>query len=276
MKFDMSAAWNEATRMMAANRDVLLVIAGVFFFLPYVVFMLMFTNEMAAIEGGAQGANPDPEAMGEAMMAFYGSIWWMILLMAVIQGIGMLGLLALLSDRARPTVGEALGIGLKLLLPYLGAQILLSAVYGLLVLVPFAVGAGTSVAIGVVLGIVAFVLLFYLFTKFLLVSPVIAIERVANPIAALGRSWRLTKGNSLRLFGFVVLLLLALVVVGGVVSMVLGLVLALAGDEVSRIGNAIVSGLVNGVFYVVFLAVLAAMHRQLSGGSPETVSETFD
>ncbi|MFN6935735.1 MAG: glycerophosphoryl diester phosphodiesterase membrane domain-containing protein [Tsuneonella sp.] len=275
MKFDMSAAWNEATRMMAANRDVLLVVAGVFFFLPYVAFMLMFTNEMAALEA-AQGANPDPKALGEAMMGFYGSIWWMILLMAVIQGVGMLGLLALLSDRARPTVGEALGIGLKLLLPYLGAQILLSAVYGLLVLVPFAVGAGTSVAIGVVLGIVAFVLLFYLFTKFLLVSPVIAIERVANPIAALGRSWRLTKGNSLRLFGFVVLLLVALMVVGGVVSMVLGLVLALAGDEVSRIGNAIVSGLVNGVFYVVFLAVLAAMHRQLSGGSPETVSETFD
>ena len=32
MKFDMSAAWNEATRLMAANRDVLLIVAGVFFF----------------------------------------------------------------------------------------------------------------------------------------------------------------------------------------------------------------------------------------------------
>ncbi|ANY19483.1 Membrane domain of glycerophosphoryl diester phosphodiesterase [Tsuneonella dongtanensis] len=274
MKFDMSAAWNEAVRLLAANRDVLLIVAGVFFFLPYVGFMLMFTNEMAALEA-AQGADPDPEAMGQAMLGFYGSIWWMILLMAIVQGIGMLGLLALLSDRSRPTVGEALKIGLKMLLPYLGAQILVSVLYGLLLLVPIAVGAGTSVATGVLVGIVAFVLLVYLFTKFLLVTPVIAIERVGNPLAALGRSWRLTKGNSLRLFFFILLLLVALVVVGGVISMILGLILALAGEEVARIGNAIVSGLVNGVFYVIFLAVLAAIHRQLTGGSPEAVSETF-
>ena len=50
MKFDMSAAWNEATRLMAANRDVLLIVAGVFFFLPYVAFMLIFMNELTALE----------------------------------------------------------------------------------------------------------------------------------------------------------------------------------------------------------------------------------
>ena len=31
-------------------------------------------------------------------------------------------------------------------------------------------------------------------------APVIAIEEVRNPIAAITRSWRLTKGNSLRIF----------------------------------------------------------------------------
>jgi len=122
---------------------------------------------------------------------------------------------------------------------------------------------------------VAFVALLYLFTKFMLVPPVFAIERVANPITALGRSWRLTKGNSVRLFFFVVLLAIALVVVGGVISMILGLIFALAGKEIALVGNAIVSGLVNGTFYVIFLAVLAAMHRQLSGGSPEVIGETF-
>ena len=128
MKFDMSAAWNEAVRLMSGNRDVLLVVAGVFFFLPNVIFMLVFSSQLSAIEA-AQASNPDPKAVWQAMMGFYGEIWWMILLMAVVQGIGMLGLLALLSDRSRPTVGEALKTGTKLLLPYIGAQLLTSLAF---------------------------------------------------------------------------------------------------------------------------------------------------
>ncbi len=275
MKFDMSAAWNEAVRLMAANRDVLLVVAGVFFFLPYVAFMLVFTNQLTALET-AQGGNPDPKVLGEAMVGFYGGIWWLILLMAVVQGIGMLGLLALLSDRARPTVGEALKTGVKMLLPYLGAQLLVSVLYGLLILVPVAIGAGVSVGVGVLMGIVALVAFAYLFTKYLLISPVIAIERVANPLTAMGRSWRLTKGNSARLFFFVLLLFVALAVIGLVLTMVLGLAFALAGPETALVGNAIVSGLVNAAFYTVFLAVLAAVHRQLTGRAPERVNETVN
>ena len=90
MKFDMTAAWNEAMRLANANRDVLLVVAGVFFFLPYVAFMLLFRDRMNALEA-AQASRPDPEAASAAMMGFYGDIWWVILLIAVIQGIGMLG-----------------------------------------------------------------------------------------------------------------------------------------------------------------------------------------
>ena len=275
MKFDMSAAWNEATRLMAANRDVLLIVAGVFFFLPYVAFMLIFMNELTALEA-AQAANPDPAAIRAAMMGFYGEIWWMVLIMALFQAVGMIGLLALLSDRSRPTVGEALKLGLKLLLPYIGAQLLLSCLFGLLLLVPIAIGAGSSQATGVLVGIVALFAFIYLFTRFLLVSPVVAIERVANPLTAIGRSWRLTKGNTLRLFLFLLMLLIAVTVVAIVISLVLGLILALAGAEIALIGNALVSGLINAIFYVIFLAVLAAIHRQLAGPSAEVVVDPAD
>jgi membrane-anchored glycerophosphoryl diester phosphodiesterase (GDPDase) len=275
MKFDMGAAWNEAMRLIAANRQVVAIVAGVFFFLPYLAFMLLFMNQMEALEA-AQIANPNPEAVGAAMMEFYGQIWWVILLMVVIQAIGMLGLLALLTDRSRPTVGEALAIGGKLFLPYLGAQLVVSVVLGIIMLLPFAVGAAMSVTAGVLLGLIALVVLCYLFTKFMLVPPVIAIERQTNPLAALGRSWRLTKGNSVRLFFFIVLLLLAIVVVGGVVSMIVGLVFALFGATAALIGQAIVSGLLNAAWVVLFLAVLAAIHRQLAGPSAEAVRETFE
>ncbi len=275
MKFDMTAAWSEAMRLTAANRQVIAVVAGVFFFLPYLAFMLLFMNQMSALEA-AQTANPDPDAMGQAMMGFYGDIWWFVLLAMVIQGIGMLGLLTLLTDRSRPTVGEALKSGAKLFLPYFGAQLLLSVVFGLLILVPIAIGAGTSVAAGLLVGLVAVVAFFYLFTKFILTPAVIAIERQANPLTALSRSWRLTKGNSVRIFLFMFLLFLAVGVVGAVFSMIVGLVLALGGAETALIGQAVISGLVNAVFYVIFLGVLAAIYRQLAGTSAEAVGDTFD
>jgi hypothetical protein len=275
MKFDMSAAWSEAMRLVAANRQVIAIVAGVFFFLPYLAFMLIFMNQMAALEA-AQTANPDPEAMGSAMMSFYSEIWWFVLIAMVVQGIGMLGLLTLLTDRSRPTVGEALKAGVKMFLPYFGAQLLLSALFGLLILIPLAIGAGGSVGAALLVGLIAVVAFAYLFTKFLLTPAVIAIERQSNPLAALGRSWRLTKGNSLRIFLFVLLLFLAVGVVGGVISMIVGLFLALAGSQAALIGQAVVSGLINAVFYVIFLGVLAAIYRQLAGPSPEMVRETFE
>lgn len=275
MKFDMGAAWNEAMRLIAANRQVVAIVAGVFFFLPYLAFMLLFMNQMEALEA-SQIANPDPSAVGQAMLGFYGQIWWVLLLMVVIQAIGMLGLLALLTDRSRPTVGEALAIGTKLFLPYLGAQLVVSVVLGIIMLVPFAVGAAVSAAAGVLIGLIAVVALAYLFTKFMLVPPVIAIERETNPLGALGRSWRLTKGNSVRLFLFIFLLLVAIIVVGSVVSMVVGLVFALFGATGALIGQAIVSGLLNAVWVVIFLAVLAAIYRQLAGPSADAMRETFD
>lgn len=275
MKFDMGAAWAEALRLVSANRQVLLIVAGVFFFLPYVVFMLVFSNEMTAIEA-SQGTNPDPQVMGNAMMDFYGQVWWLVALMAVVQGIGMLGLLALLTDRSRPTVGQALGIGSRLLLPYLGAQIVISFVLGFILLVPFMVGAATSIGAGVLVGLVAIIAILVIFVRLSLVSPVIAIERLTNPLAALGRSWRLTAGHTWRLVAFFVILLVALAVIGGVATMIVGLPFALMGAEAALIGQAIVSGAVNAVFVTLFLAILAAIHRQLSGTASGAVSATSE
>ncbi len=276
MKFDMSAAWSEAMRLIAANRDVVLIVAGVFFFLPYAAFAMIVGDQMTAIQAGASGGEADPGAAMEAMMSFYGSIWWLVLLMTIIQALGMLGLLALLKDRSRPTVGQALALGAKSLLPYLVAQILVSLILVVIVMIPFAIGAGVSVAAGVIVGLVAFVAAVYLFTKFSLVPAVIVIDRILNPITALGRSWRLTKGNSFRLFLFYFLLVVAIMVVGIVISIVIGLVFALAGSEAALIGNALVAGLLNAVWATLLLAALAAAHRQLAGERPETVSETFE
>ena len=276
MKLDMGRAWNDATALLAANRQVVAVVAGVFFFLPYLALVLLAPDISAEMQGSG-GGEPDPEQMMAMLSGFYAEYWWAMLLLVLLQGIGMMSLLALLTDRSRPTVAEALKTGATFLLPYIGAQLLTVAIYTLALGVPIGIASASGVAllIGLVF-IAAFIGFLYLFTKFSLVPPVIAIERVMNPVRALGRSWQLTRGNSVRLFFFYALIFLCLLVIALVLTIVTGLVFALMGEEVALIGNGLVAAFVNMAWIVLFLAVLAAIHRQLSGGSPEAIGETFE
>lgn len=276
MKFDMGQAWSDAVALLSANRQVVLVVAGVFFFLPYLALMLLLTDSAADLQAVQRSGSADPQVALRALSAAYGNIWWALLLVAVLQGIGMLGLMALLTDRDRPTVGEALTIGAKFFLPYLGTQILMGIVAVLIVMVPIAVGATAGAAAGLLVGVLAVVAVIYLWTKFSLTIPVIAIERVMNPIAALGRSWSLTKGNSLRLFGFYALLVLAAVVLAIVLGIVVAVLTLLTGPTGSAVVNGIVNGLVNMAGVTLILAVLAAAHRQLAGPSGASISTTFE
>ena len=242
MKFDMGQAWNSAVALLLANKDVVLVVAGVFFFLPNFAIMLFLPNQMAALQ--SPQAQAEPEKMMEMMAGFYASYWWIFVLLALVSAVGMLGLMTLLTDRARPTLGEALMTGVRYLPTYIAAQLLQGLLIALLIMIPIAIGAASGVvAIGVLLGLVAVIGAVYLFVKFSLSSPVIAIEQTYNPIAALSRSWALTKGNSLRIFGFFVLLFIALVIISGLVSVLFGLVFALLGGEAAMIGNGFISAI---------------------------------
>ena len=264
-KFDMSRAWNEALAMLSANRETVLIIAGLFFFLPYLGMMLLLPD-MA--EGLSMAGKPggDPEAAMDALRSFYARHWWGFLLIGLAQAVGMLALLDLLGPR-RPTVGEALKQGTGALLPYIGSQLIAGFGAGLLLIIPLALMA-VSPAAGALLLIAAIVGLIYLMTKFALVSPVLMIDRQRNPVAALRRSWQLTRGNSLRLFLFIFLIALAVMVAFIVVSMIAGLIFALFGPEGALIGNGLVAALLNAAWAVLILAALAAVHRQLAGAEP--------
>jgi hypothetical protein len=274
MKFDMGRAWNDAVALLRANQQVVLVVAGVFFFLPSLALVLLIPDYAQGVGTPASDAT-DPNAALQALADAYGQVWWAVLISIVAQGIGMLGLLALLTDRDRPTVGEALVIGAKSFLPYIGTSILQSIALVVVVLIPFVVGGAAGLWAGVIVGLVAAVALAYLFTKFSLSVVVIVAERVMNPVTAIARSWALTKGNSLRVFLFYVLLFIVLMVVAIVVSIVLGIIGALAGPDGVLFVSGLSNALFNMVFLAIYLAVLAAVHRQLSG-SAATVGQTFE
>ena len=271
MKLEMNRAWGQAMALIGANKDVVFVVACVFFFLPYMIFLIAMP-EMAAL-----GDPATADAAFEQLGAFYADAWWAMLLISILQGIGMLGLLALLTDHRRPTVGEALKIGVSKILSYLAAYILLAIVVGMVAMLLIGgAGATGSLAVGFVGFVAAFALAAYAFVKFSLVAPVLVKEGVANPITALQRSWRMTKGNSFRLFAFYFLLVIALFVLMMVISIVVGLVLALFGPGAQTFGSALLGSLMNALWATIFLAVLAAVHDQLGGTSSAQISETFE
>jgi hypothetical protein len=274
MKLDMGRAWNDAMALLRGNQQVVLVVAGVFFFLPNLALMLLMPETMAEAETRAAGG-ADMDAALTAFVTLYGEVWWQLLLVALASAVGMLGLLALLTDHNRPTVAEALKAGVTYLLPYIAAQILIALMITAILMVPLVTASAAGVGAGVLVGILAIVAIAYVYTKVSLTVPVIVVEELTNPLRAIGRSWSLTKGNSVRLFLFyllIVVLFFVIMIVLGIVGGALGLI---AGAEANLIINGLIGAAANMVFITLYLAVLAAVHRQLSGDLKQ-VGATFE
>lgn len=300
MRFNGSAAWDGAMRLVGANREMLAIIAGVFIFLPGVIaayFLGGSQQQMAQqiaqqMAGGGMGAagGPGDTAARLAMLHTFAMMFtqilpWMLAL-TVVQTLGELAMLALLTDRTRPTVGEALILAMRALPTFLGVLLLLFLGY---LVVGFGVGLVLAVVIGLftvvhlqALGaglaiVVALAVLAIVVTRLSLILPVIVIDGVRGPWEAIRRSWAQVKGNTRRLFVFYLLLLIVYVVLAGIIGAMSSMVLVmLAGRETSAffLANGIVSGLIGSAATIIGVALLAAIHRQI-GGAAEAVADTF-
>jgi hypothetical protein len=271
MKFDSNLAWKHATSAVAANREVLLALAGVFFLLPNLAFSLLFERP--------EPTSPmSPEQMMAMMSDYYVSAAPFLIVIFLFQAAGTLALLTLLTDRSRPTVAEALRHAIGGILSYALAQILLGLGLGLLAGLTLMLAGFTGLQLLVGIAFVGMVALgIYAFIRFSLVAPVIAAEGDRNPVSALQRSWRLTAGNSPRIAVFYFLFFFAFMLVIIIVMAVLGGLLAvIAGAEAGRITAAVVSTALSTMMMLYFVAILAAAHRQLAGPSPEAVRAPFE
>lgn len=279
-KLDMGKAWTQATGLIGANRDTIGAIAGLFFFVPSLAASLLMPDMATAgamPPSGSGDQEADMQAVLNQMSAVYAQNWPVLAAITIIQFVGSLSLLALLSDRRRPTVREALVAGLKSSPSYLAAQLLSALAVALAVGLPLGIlAAAGSPSVAMLGGAVLVLLALYAFIKFSLIAPVIAIEGERNPLLALSRSWRLTKRNSLRIAAFLLLLFFTIGIIAALVSGLLSVVFAALGGEVAVIGNGLVSAAVNTGIGVIFLVVIAAVHRQLAGPSSESLAETFE
>lgn len=270
-KLDISEAWASATRMVATNRDMLMAIAGVFFLLPGLILSIAI--------GKPEIANDiPPEKAMEIVLGAYMQAAPIVVLVLVLQMAGTLTVMTVMTDRARPTVAQAIRHGFGATPAYLGTWVLLY------VLLPFSLlmVSGLVSLLGVpvltaVIGILLFGAVIFALLRTSLIAPVLACERGRNPIEAIRRSWHLTRGNAMLIFVFFALAWLLFLVVYGLVMMFAGVVLILvtSGDVQNVLSAAIASALLS-VWLVYFAAMTAAVHAQLAGPAPGETGAVFE
>ncbi|MFC6620939.1 hypothetical protein [Novosphingobium panipatense] len=270
MKFDSSQAWARASQAVSANREVVIAVAGVFFLLPQLVFAIFFPPPET-------GAGMNEAQMIAMVREYYLSIAPVLIPMALLQALGTLALLTLLDTGRRPTVGEAIRIGARGILPYLGAQILTALalviavllVAGILGAVGGAVGGVIGLAVVMLIGMVAAV-------RLSLTAVVVAVEHMSNPFSALARSWQLTRGHTARLLGFYALLVIAMIVLLIFANVLTLPVALLAPAEAARFVAAALESVLTSLMALYFVAVIAQVHRQLAGAPAGTMADLID
>ncbi|MHA7819362.1 MAG: glycerophosphoryl diester phosphodiesterase membrane domain-containing protein [Erythrobacter sp.] len=279
MKFDMGKAWDDTTGLLRDNFGLVASILGLFYFLPQAIVALL-VPEIANPEPVTPPPGADPEVVLAAMSAAYqeqiARSWPYWLAITLIQYVGVISVLALFAKGKSPTVGQALASGLKGTPSYLGTQLLFVVGASLLLGIPLGIAFALVPLLGVLLIFVMIPLVIYAAVKLLLVPAVIAMDGELNPIAAMRRSWRLTKGNSLMIFLFLAVLLIVLSLIALVAAMIFGTIFALFGEPVATIGTGLLQALVSAVLGGIFLLALAAIKRQLSGVTKDTAATTFE
>ena len=202
-----------------------------------------------------------------------------VVLIAIL--VGLIGQLAVIRLALGPqtSVGEAIGHGARRMPIFLLAMLLwiLPILIALFLLAGLVRPPNPSGAASIVLLLLVGLLIF-LAVRLIVASAVASAENV-GPIGILQRSWTLTKGSWLRLFGFTVLFFIAvillMVAVGAVIGILVGLVLG--QPEPMSLGALIVALATQAAVAavtVVFLVMVARIYAQLTGRS-ENVEEVL-
>lgn len=289
MKFSASKALSESFEILTGRFGPMVVISAIFTFVPAVIFM----GYMTSVIPGFGDPNPqDPMAAFSMIGQFLGQMAIVFIVYLLIRTVGTLALTLAAGGRPGITIGDAIGEGVRSMLPLLGVYMLLLVGY-LVIAMVVALTVGLSVggalsgrdAPGVGMGLTMlvmflglFALIIWLAAKLSLILPVIAIDKERNPINAISRSWSLTRGATLK----IVLLYLLGAIAAFVISFIAGLAIGgLAAADPASIGgpgfwismsiNMAISALI-GMF---FIALIVAIHRQLAGPSTADVTDTF-
>ena len=252
-KLSISKAWDETRQVFARDGGLLTTIGLALFVLPGVVSDVV-----------------TPVTPTEQLPKL--GYWTVLTAIALL--IALAGQLAVirLAIGSRQTVGEAIRHGARRAPAYLAATLMwvLPFVIATVLLAGKVVGpvqtASPMAALALLL--LSSVVLF-LAIRMMMTSPVASAETV-GPVAILQRSWELTRGHWLRLFGFFLVFVIGAVVVVIAVSAVSGILaqLIFGGVEPYTVGAlfvALIIQIVSAAVSVLLMVMLARIYVQLVG-----------
>jgi hypothetical protein len=256
MKFDSNRAWGQATTAIGAHRELLLALAGVFLFLPN--FALIMLAKQPQVPAGAR-----PEQVLQVLQPFAQAVAPWLVVGSVVQWLGQLTLIELFGGRGRSTVGQALRGAVSAMATYLVVQLVVGFLMGTVFILAFALGSTIHRLVG--LALAAYVLC-QAYAYFVTVGAVIVLEEQLNPIRALARAVRLTRGNGFRVGNFLFLLAMAALFVLMVLSLILGLIasVVIGQGRTAEIVTGFASSAASALALAYFVAVIVAIYRQLA------------
>ena len=235
VKLDAGQAWTDAMSLLNGHRDILLAIAGFFIMLP----SLLLNTLRPFDPSGAR------DAFIQEMMRWTEANFAWIVAAAVLAALGRLAILILLLGPERPTVGEALSAGGRLLLLFVVMDLLVGFMW-----------------LG---GLLLFVIpLFYVIGRTFLAEVAFVAERVHGPVAAIAAGFAASRGNGWRIFLMVAIIYVAGTILTAAVGSVVGVIGALSGGTgLDRFLSAFVEASFGAAMSLVLLLVSVSSWRQL-------------
>ena len=259
-KLSLSRAWDETREVLRRDGRLIAIVALAMLVFPGTV------QEMVTPQAPA-GELPAPG-------------WWMAVALVAIV-IGVVGQLAIVRLALGPStsVGEAIAHGARRAPYYLISFLMWVAPFAALLVVLLGAMKGPPPNPAAALGFLALLIAMSFLAVRLILAVGVASAESAGPVQILQRSWHLTAGNWWRLFGFLLLFLIAalcvLIAVGAIIGLLVAVVVgAPTGMSLSRLIVVLVSQLAVGAVTATFIVMIARIYLQLSGTGGASVPKS--
>jgi hypothetical protein len=238
MNLPYTAVRDDLLALLRANRSLIAPIAGVFVFLPLLLLYVLVPAPPEAASADALNVQT----------AYWSTVWYWYLLEEAVAMIGSLAILRLVLARGEASVGEAIAGAFALLPAYLGAAIV----------------AGAAIFAGFLLLAVPGL---YLAARLAPLPALIAGEGLGNPLEAIRRTLKLTRGHGWAIFGLIALIVVPSWVTIALVHSLSGMLfIALAGQRVGGLLAMIVTAAAAAAVSVLLVLLYAALYRRLTKG----------
>jgi hypothetical protein len=243
-KLDYRAVWTDARALLAAHKEAIFAIAGLF------IFMSAWISAFLVPPLIVDNLNDTNQALLE-ISRYFETNWRVLVPTMLVTIYGSLSLYVLMSGRRLEKVGDALGIAALLFFPYLLASLLV----------------GWATLAGFFLLIIPGP---YLFGRFAIL-PAVFTQDVGDGITkSVIRTWRVTSNCGWAILFLMLFVAVILRIFADVAdTVIVAICQSIAGEPGIPIVESAVKALFVAVEAVAFILMLVAVNRQLSAQTPK-------